>query len=652
MSTTYRPDDNWPEFTNPQQARLRREFASIKRSEEADKPSRQFTVLHEAPSKFSAGDVVFADGSNWDPSHGQGLYFRDKSNARLFPLRELVHIDYFGAEGDGTTDDTTAFTNAMAKAIAVGGELILDGTKTYALASAVALTSGLRLRTNGAALKCTTTTTSNTLFLTVNGDVLADQINVEIPAGVQRDRAISLTGDDISIGRISLTSTDVQATAESNDFGVRLIGDRIRVGSIRVTNYDRSVQINTCDDVTVGGLDISGYLRGLYILNSSEVKVGRSWIRTRSVNASATAGHVGVLISCSSAGTSHDITLEDFHIENPGEHAIRIGGPESQSNIYIVRPRIRDTQRSGIKILGTDTGTPTERNKSIVIDNPIIEDCGLSAGAATNCCGILVQFCDDVQILNPVIKPKNNASTAYYGILVDAADSVLITSPLITGAVNDGILMHATNGDNGSIYVNGGLCKSNGRHGVNIITDATRATRRCMVDGPYSDTNSDLGFNVSNSGTMVDVLLRIKTYNNTNGAGACNTTAVTLDVYGLPGGTALSGITANNGSRWSDGTTFNTRIGGAWIAQSSVLTGSATYDPPSLADGAGATTTVTVTGAALGDYATASFSLDLQGITLTAYVSAANTVTVRFQNESGGVIDLASGTLRARVVEV
>jgi len=74
--------------------------------------------------------------------------------------------------------------------------------------------------------------------------------------------------------------------------------------------------------------------------------------------------------------------------------------------------------------------------------------------------------------------------------------------------------------------------------------------------------------------------------------------------------------------------------------------GSATYDPPSLADGAGATTTVTASGAELGDYATASFSLDLQGITVSAYVSAANTVAVRFQNESGGVLDLASGTLR------
>lgn len=77
--------------------------------------------------------------------------------------------------------------------------------------------------------------------------------------------------------------------------------------------------------------------------------------------------------------------------------------------------------------------------------------------------------------------------------------------------------------------------------------------------------------------------------------------------------------------------------------------GSAVYDPASLGDAAGATTTITVTGAALGDFVLVSFSLDLQGITLTGYVSATDTVAVRFQNESGGTLDLASGTLRAVV---
>ena len=85
----------------------------------------------------------------------------------------------------------------------------------------------------------------------------------------------------------------------------------------------------------------------------------------------------------------------------------------------------------------------------------------------------------------------------------------------------------------------------------------------------------------------------------------------------------------------------------------SYSSGSATFNPASLADGAGETTTVTVTGAALGDFAIASFSLNTQDLIVTAWVSAANTVSVRFQNETGaGPVDIASGTLRARVFPV
>lgn len=93
-----------------------------------------------------------------------------------------------------------------------------------------------------------------------------------------------------------------------------------------------------------------------------------------------------------------------------------------------------------------------------------------------------------------------------------------------------------------------------------------------------------------------------------------------------------------------------TTVVGTKISTALTLTGTATYDPPSLADGAGTTTTVTVTGAALGDMALASFSLTTSGITITAWVSATDTVSVRFQNESGGLLDIASGTLKAAVL--
>ena len=73
----------------------------------------------------------------------------------------------------------------------------------------------------------------------------------------------------------------------------------------------------------------------------------------------------------------------------------------------------------------------------------------------------------------------------------------------------------------------------------------------------------------------------------------------------------------------------------------------ATLNAGSLADGAGETDDVTVPGVALGDMVIgASLAVDVAGLIVTAYVSAANVVSIRFQNESGGTVDLASSTLR------
>lgn len=79
------------------------------------------------------------------------------------------------------------------------------------------------------------------------------------------------------------------------------------------------------------------------------------------------------------------------------------------------------------------------------------------------------------------------------------------------------------------------------------------------------------------------------------------------------------------------------------------LSGTAVYDPPSLVPGSDTSTTVTVTGAAIGDSVTfLSFSLALSGIQIKGEVTAANTVTVYFKNFTNTTVDLASGTLRVK----
>jgi hypothetical protein len=79
------------------------------------------------------------------------------------------------------------------------------------------------------------------------------------------------------------------------------------------------------------------------------------------------------------------------------------------------------------------------------------------------------------------------------------------------------------------------------------------------------------------------------------------------------------------------------------------LIGSATWDPGSISDGDEEATDVTVTGAELGDYALASFSLDVTDLVLDAQVTASNTVTCVLANNTGGAVNLDSGTVYVRV---
>lgn len=105
-----------------------------------------------------------------------------------------------------------------------------------------------------------------------------------------------------------------------------------------------------------------------------------------------------------------------------------------------------------------------------------------------------------------------------------------------------------------------------------------------------------------------------------------------------PGGGSLSGTQISL-------STFS--IGGA--NASAVTT---TWDPASVLAAQSTTTTLTVTGAALGNFVLCSFSNSLQGCVLSAYVSEANTVTAVIMNPTTSVIDLLSGTLTVLVFAV
>lgn len=75
-----------------------------------------------------------------------------------------------------------------------------------------------------------------------------------------------------------------------------------------------------------------------------------------------------------------------------------------------------------------------------------------------------------------------------------------------------------------------------------------------------------------------------------------------------------------------------------------------TYDPPSLANGVQQSTAVTLTGAKLGDNINVSFDKLLSGTRIWGEVTSADTVTVYHRNDTGAVVDVASGTLTVKLI--
>ena len=93
--------------------------------------------------------------------------------------------------------------------------------------------------------------------------------------------------------------------------------------------------------------------------------------------------------------------------------------------------------------------------------------------------------------------------------------------------------------------------------------------------------------------------------------------------------------------------TFNT---GPFQEGQIAWTGSATWNPGSIADHEEEAVDITVAGVALGDLVSSvTFSLDVADLTLTADVTAADTVTCLLANSTAGAVNLSSGTVYVRV---
>lgn len=296
---------------------------------------------------------------------------------------------------------------------------------------------------------------------------------------------------------------------------------------------------------------------------------------------------------------------------------------------------------------------------------------------------------------------KNSALTApqCYGIKIDGATRCSITGNTITnpqflGAqfaanaehnvfANNTINMTASGSQDG-IVCSGGTSRFNVVSGNTIIQTQNYPGIEVTSNGSYYTIVGNL---IDMQGASVGILLagdRNSVKDNTivtSSASATYGISATsdynrihsnqLDVYGS-GAWSSAGINlagdynsagsnyVNASSEYSNGGTGNIILettDGLDIANSArkmtaFLGDNTTWNPGSIADGASTSTSVTVTGAALGDVAFASLdTLTANDAILFAHVTATNSVRVVLFNKTGAPLDVSNGNLKVRVIK-
>jgi hypothetical protein len=570
-------------------------------------------------------------------------------------LVPVVSLRACGAKGDGTTDDSTAMATAVTALVALGtsgaiyaqaGTYILDAC-TFA-----ALTGGVRLFGDGPGLtvfkhKDSATAAMLTFASTITGHVRVEHLTLDGNRANQ-----TAFRDLISFDGTSGASLTVEHFACKSWRSYVITATNVSA-RLRVRDLVLASDANETADA-----DVSGGAGVLHAPScSGAVDVG-DWTCVQAALSTNTLAPFAVQIQGTAAQTMSGV-IENIHTTRYG-HASTGGNPIGVVDCY--------NRGAGLTIRNIFAYSPANcvvkvaNSARLLVDGVYItgqnhdfNSYGIQVGAGTH---LVTGDYPGPRILN--VRAVN--FTADQVVQVGGAAGSEIKRPVVdidcSGCLGGVELEYIVDGADVTIRGEDWTATLNTQTPLEIETGVTGYVR-ALIDSDQM-ANAVAHVYVDSAGASLHVLpgsrfaqdtaaapiycnaidkLRIEHAEFTGTRTQIITTVSATDVR------VRNNVGPTSASVSLTGTTVLVE-GNSWDR----LTGSATFDAGNLVDGAGETTTVTVTGAALGDFVTGvSFSLDLQGIGVTAWVSATNTVSVRFQNETTGAIDLGSGTLRVVV---
>ncbi len=512
------------------------------------------------------------------------------------------------------TNHQAAFTNAHASA-----EVMRVPAGTWNIDHLVMDIDGRRMRTDGFATvihQRTGNTNRRTIEVCASNVIIED---LKVTGNIATDTGEQQHGIFVSGDHPTSASANIENVHIGNVWGQDLRGDVVYIGA--PAGF-------TTRNVTFG------VIRGTNIYRNVVSVVGASYLSGAGVTTDGGCGYATFDVEPNVGGTASTDIIVGF---------VRGG-------VLQIAPPSAATMAQRIRILSVDLNPSYQPNSTP----------GYAEGGSSYALEIInavwLRNCMDVYLGHLKVRDHTNFALKYIfnvgeqkgrGIRIGYLDSsgvgaaevtlntLLETSNVETLTIDDGdVTLQATT----DCLVLGNSADKNTKCIIN----------RMRINGTVQRFGTDCSYNQIIRNDANDVF----TFRDIDRMTCTNSTITGGRLLSNVTGFTFIGVTATCSTSYFSGTCTNGNFincsGG--IETGSILQGSATYDPPSLPDGDGVTTTVTVNGAALGDIITGySFSLDLQDVTLTAYIQAANTVEFRFQNDSGGVKDLSSGTLRVYV---
>lgn len=365
-------------------------------------------------------------------------------------LRETVSVLDFGAVGDGSTDDTTAITNALA----TGKNVLFPDGYTF-------ITQGLHQ------------VTTNNQRITINGTVKYDGVRRFIATGVygfqglfqvqDQVEGVTFDGSGIMDGNWRRAGTTVDQPLEFRDAGSGIYGYRaigLKVSGITFQHFsENGIKAMNCPALVVAPsctfYDICNIGVEMYSY-ANDPRTAVAWVGTVYPPSGSVDGFFdwiddgeffanfgnGVGVSFQSApsampvrnlrvGGQYRDCLASIWSENNSAEAI---------NIVIDRPRIEGNYRgagtasslSGIGLIGV-------KNSQVV--SPVIYNVGnVTPASGSQSAGLHIVECEGVEIINPiVIDDTGAADRTQFGIRINAGSGVTVKGGKISGVSDTAI---------------------------------------------------------------------------------------------------------------------------------------------------------------------------------------------------------------------